>query len=172
MSLEITVKSDLSEWNKLKSRLLNKSDSDSELQIGFFEDDHYGPENNYLPVAAVAAWQDLGAPFEGVKHIPPRPFMRVGLKGLLKEEKYLQKYKTIFTGWLKGNKRIDASYRSIEKDVVPDLKKIIDAWTTPPNAAYTIAQKGRDDPLVDTGKMRDSVKARVSKTIKHQIPLF
>ena len=44
---------------------------------------------------------------------------------------------------------------------VNHMKSVIDEWTTPPNSAATIQRKGKDDPLVDTGKMRDSVEYRI-----------
>lgn len=36
------------------------------------------------------------------------------------------------------------------------LVRTIDDFTDPPNAASTVQKKGRNDPLVDTGDMRDA----------------
>ena len=170
MKTSISVKSDLKDWESLKNKLLVSDDK--ELRIGFFQEDTYGPENNNLPVAAVAAWQDLGAPFNGPQHIPPRPFMRIGLRDILKSKSMTDKYKETFTRALANKGSLKLSYSGIAKTVVPELKKVIDDWTTPPNAPSTIEQKGKNDPLVDTGKMRDSVKAKITTSVKHQRPLF
>jgi hypothetical protein len=165
MITKITVTSKKTDWDKIKSRLL--SGSTNELRVGFFKEDTYGPENNNLPVAAVAAWQDLGAPFMGDKNIPPRPFMRIGLKNILKSGVYTNKYKQAFLKVINGRATIDSQYQSLGGQIVPALKKVIDEWTYPPNQPSTIKQKGnRNDPLIDTGFMRDSVKAKVFKSKK------
>lgn len=162
--LKITITSKTTEWEKIKNRL--QRGMDKELRIGFFSEDTYSEENANLPVAAVAAWQDLGAPFDGPKNIPPRPFMRLGLKEILKTNVYTQRYKEAFLKTILGRGTINSSYNGIAKAVVPDLQKTITDWVYPPNAAFTVQEKGRDDPLVDTGKMRDSVKAKVEKSRK------
>lgn len=156
----ITITSNKSGWVKLKKEL-NVGDL-KELRIGFFKEDNYGIDNGNLPVALVAAWQDKGAPFVGEQHIPARPFMTQGLKSLLKSPIYTNKYKQAYSNILLNNSTFEAEYIKISLAVVPDLQKIIDRWSTPPNAALTVAKKGVNNPLVDTGKMRDSVKAKVS----------
>lgn len=167
MRTTITVTANKTNWEKIKKRL--SQNLDKELRIGFFQEDTYGPENDYLPVAAVAAWQDLGAPFVGPKHIPPRPFMRLGLRDLLKSKPYTQAMKEAFLKTIKGNSTLRLQYVLIGEKVVPDLKRVIDDWVYPPNATFTQQLKGRDDPLVDTGHMRDSVKAKVMKSKKKKV---
>jgi hypothetical protein len=43
------------------------------------------------------------------------------------------------------------------KNIQEELKKTIVGWTSPGNAASTKARKKRDDPLVETRQMRDTV---------------
>lgn len=130
--------------------------------MGFFQEDTYGSDNNNLPVPLVAAWQDLGTPFSGGGHIPPRPFMSVGLRDLLKTRKYKSVYKKAFLDILKGSS-YEKEYAEIGKKVVPDMVNIIDEWSSPPNAPSTIAQKGENNPLIETSKMRDSFKTKVER---------
>lgn len=157
--ITLSFTSDKSNWEKLKVALTEGDKK--ELVIGFFREDRYGPENKNLPVALVAAWQDKGTPFVGPTHIPARPFMSQGLKNLLKSPLYTAKYKKAFMNILDNETSFVDEYKKISIAVVPALKDIIDKWSYPPNAALTIAEKGRNDPLVDTGKMRDSVKAKI-----------
>lgn len=160
--MSISVTSNTTKWRALKAKLLHGLGK--ELQIGFFKEDSYGIENGNLPVALVAAWQDKGAPFVGEKHIPARPFMSVGLKSLLKSPVYTNKYKKAYLNILSTDSTFEKEYHRISLTVVPNLKKIIDKWVDPPNAAATISNKGFNNPLIETGKMRDSVKAKVSNT--------
>ena len=41
--------------------------------------------------------------------------------------------------------------------VVNQIRGTIDRWVTPPNRPYTVKKKGFNDPLVETGHMRDTV---------------
>jgi hypothetical protein len=160
--ISIRLTSNKQKWRGMKTSL--SVGVSKKLQIGFFSEDRYGPENSNFPVALVAAWQDKGAPFVGDKHIPARPFMSVGLKELLKSPLYTSKYKKAYIDILENNSDFERQYKKISIDVVPRLKKIIDRWAIPPNAPATVKEKGFNDPLINTGKMRDSVKAKVSKS--------
>lgn len=160
MSTQITVTSNKKEWEKIRKRFLGQPNK--KLNMGFFAEDTYGSENNNLPVALVAAWQDQGAPFVGAQHIPPRPFMSVGLRDLIRTRPYQSIYKKAFLDILKGGD-YEKQYSLISKRVIPDMVDIIDEWDTPMNADYTIAKKGEDNPLVETGRMRDSFKTKVEK---------
>lgn len=154
-----SITSDKSRWLKMKGALVIANSK--ELQIGFFKEDSYDSNNGNLPVALVAAWQDLGAPFVGEKHIPARPFMSVGLKTLLASPVYTRKYMESYLNILDNNSTAVDEYGRIALTVVPELRDIVDKWSDPPNAPATIKKKGENNPLIDTGKMRDSVKAKV-----------
>ena len=41
-----------------------------------------------------------------------------------------------------------------------DIKEAVVDFSNPPNALMTVRLKGKDDPLVDSGEMRDSIKHR------------
>jgi hypothetical protein len=67
----------LSGGDKLKARLdaiARAVGNGGELQVGFFEDATY--PHGGIPVAAVAAIQEFGAPNAPMGSIPPRPFFR------------------------------------------------------------------------------------------------
>lgn len=160
MSTQLSIKANKSVWESIRKNFANQTEK--ELHMGFFQEDSYGEENNYLPVPLVAAWQDLGRPFSGGGYIPPRPFMTIGLRDLLKTAKYTRAYKKAFRDILNGSS-YEKEYLLIGKKVVPDMVDIIDEWSTPPNATSTINIKGEDNPLVDSGKMRDSFKTKVER---------
>lgn len=160
------TKTNKAKWNRIKRKIL--SASGKVVQVGVFGD-RYGPENNNLPVATVFRTQEYGDPG---KRIPPRPAIREGLvqemrMGLTKDAKMARyllnkslsdslKGKTIAS----GNKSLKEAGSVLEGI----LKRVITDWSRPPNSSYTQRLKGgRNDPLVDTGRMRDSVKYRVRR---------
>lgn len=63
----------------------------------------------------------------------------------------------------KDNKKLVSN---LAEDIVELYKRIIDKWVAPKNSPYTISQKGRDDPLVDKGYMRDNVTFRLKPARK------
>ena len=104
-------------------------------------------------VAMVAAIQEFGAP---ARNIPPRPFFRhmiatksdewgPALGGLLVENNYDAK----------------AALGTLGQGIEAQLVQSINDTNSPPLAPATIARKGSDKPLVDTGLMRNSITSRV-----------
>lgn len=155
MSVKITR--DKSGWDKLKKNLL-KSSQDV-LKLGWFEDARYGPENDNLPVGTVAMWQEEGDPIK----YPPRPFIRVGFLPRLKTSEYVPLFQETISSVLEGKLTLKQSYRRIAPILVAGLKNEIIQWDTPPNSPQTVADKGFNDPLINTGKMLESVDFKVEK---------
>ena len=96
--------------------------------------------------------QEYGDP---AHHIPPRPFMKW----------------TVYKNWRKWGRFVqdklpqlmDAqdTMERLGQIVVQDMKDMITDWSEPPNAPSTIAQKGFNNPLIDSGQMRDTVRMEV-----------
>ena len=95
MSMKLTV--DKKVWNNLK-----KSFAKAEMfedQVGWQADAVYGSDNENLPMAQVAQWQEEGV---ASKNIPPRPFMRVGFKAALSKGANDASFKRIVTSVANG----------------------------------------------------------------------
>ena len=117
------------------------------VRVGFFSTAKY-PDGT--PVAAVAAWNEFGVPD---KNIPERPYMRnaiedaeVVLMPILKE------------GIDPKDMALDARTagrmgEAMKSHIQREITTLID----PPNAPYTVLQKGSSSPLIDSGVMRNSV---------------
>lgn len=133
------------------------------IKIGILsEDGEKGYPEGDLNLAGVAAVNEFGTTRAGAGNnttIPPRPFIRSTM-----EEK-----KQYFS---------DITYQalvrisSVGADPIRELNKIglviaeaikskITAIRTPPNAPSTIKGKGSSKPLIDTGRMRASIRHQV-----------
>lgn len=155
MSVKITK--DKSGWDKLKKNLLKNSQD--VLKIGIFEQAKYGPENDNLQVAQVLQWMEEGDPVL----YPPRPVMRVGFLPRLKTSEYVPLFQETISSVLEGKLTLKQSYRRMAPILVAGLKNEIIQWDTPPNSPQTVADKGFNDPLINTGKMLESVDFKVEK---------
>ena len=113
------------------------------IEVGFFEGEKY-PDGK--SVAEVAAFNEFGG-----GHTPPRPFMRT----LVQNHRKI--WRKILQDELPKEDNAHTALATLAEYMVDDLKDYIKIWTYPPNAPSTIAKKGFNDPLVDTGRMMDSV---------------
>jgi len=145
------------------------------LQVGFFEGDIYeeidrpyyaskgilakrqlNKPRRYgarkaIPVARVAMVQEYG---DGWK-IPPRPFMRNTVGRARRQwRKLVQDRLPVIMNMKKTAEELGIK-------MVEDVRKTILDFTTPPNAPSTVARKGFNKPLIDSGQMLNSVKWRV-----------
>ena len=143
-------------WDSMKKNLL-KGNYKS-LDVGFF-DEYYGPENDNLPVAQVAKWQE-----EGTENIPMRPFMRAGfmIKNVEKEGWITAEVKQMLDAVAMGRMTWNQLYHRLGPVMVKIMQKEIEMWSIPMNAPRTRELKKFNNPLIDTGKMLDSVEYRVA----------
>lgn len=125
-----------------------------QVDIGFFGDlEADYPNGESVP--EVAYKNEFGDP---TKQQPPRPFMRRAIEADGKE-----------WGGVVGQLLVDADYDGKDAldaaghEGVRSIQKSIDTLVDPPLAKYTIEKKGHDKPLIDTGKMRESVNYKVQE---------
>ena len=107
-------------------------------------------------VAEIAAWNEFGTKnADGSQRIPPRPFMRQSV------DKYESQIKAMCGEQLKavseGTATADEAMRAIGALQVGLIQHEIRAGGFTPNADSTIRQKGSSQPLIDEGRMRQSV---------------
>lgn len=135
------------------------------LQVGFFQGQKHNPRKHKTKEGGIKA-QDKPAKTVGMAQlaywleygtndgkIPPRPFFRNTV------EKRSKEWLDFIVKELKDtNLQIKKSINNLGSKIQGNLQKEIVDLQEPPNAPSTIKQKGRSNPLIDTGEMRDSVK--------------
>jgi hypothetical protein len=116
------------------------------LRVGFLENATY-PDGK--PVAMIAMIQEFGAPRAG---IPPRPFFRNMIAA--KQGEWPAAVGDLIVD---NDYDVRAALDQAGFAIAGQLRQSIrDLWE-PPLAASTVARKGFDKPLVDTGHMLNSV---------------
>lgn len=152
-------------WEALKKSLmeLNKS----EMAVGWFPEDVYGPENNNVSKAYIAQINEEGhingsdSLFPGAV-TPPRPFMRVGFKDYMSSPAADKRFTSIIRS-VNNGQSVFKALKIGGDSFAEGLKQVMRDWQTPPNAAITIELKGFNDPLRSTGELIDSANAKVVK---------
>ena len=126
---------------------------DLEVRVGFQRGD--ASEEDGTDMCDVAAYNELGT-----DHIPARPFIRQSVDD--NESKINSFLKEEGKGFTQGKyaEQILKEIGIFQKDLMQDK---ITSGSFEPNAASTIKKKGSSKPLVDTGRMRQSVNYVIQK---------
>lgn len=131
-----------------------------EVEVGFFEEDRYGPENHNLPVATVAAYNEFGT-----VHNPQRPFMSDTFSDGMNQAAMARAMRDVFVGVIKGGTATQRLLNILGR-IAGELMQIsIQQYAAlGGNSSETIKRKGgRDTPLIDTGKMLESVRFHIHR---------
>lgn len=143
------------ETKKLSSiiKRVNAIDN-TEVEVGFW-DDRYGPENDNLPVAQVAAYNNFGTSFN-----PTRPFMDDTFEDMMYQAYMARGVKNVFLSVLINGRSTQRLLRDLGKRIKELMQlTILEYAANGGNSRETIERKnGRDTPLIDTGKMLESVR--------------
>lgn len=147
MAVSVTV--DFSTARQLLEQM--KSAKEKAVYVGFpaeFDEKVEGAENfNLASLAAVLEF--------GNEHIPSRPFLRQTL------EENQEKYTALFIQWFDQGVPITQIYERLAIIAQGDVQLNIVRGNWAANAPSTIKRKKSSKPLIDTGKMRQSVRGIV-----------
>lgn len=154
--LRLTVTKDTKALEMFKRRM--QAQLGNELEVGFFSDARYGPENDNLQVAQVAQWNN-----EGSENNPPRPFFTSSIIAPIERKKYDRMFHASIDRIISGKSSFTQEYAVIGKALQNQIKQAIRNWDSPPNSPRTIAEKGFNNPLQDTDTMLNSVEYKITK---------
>ena len=121
--------------------------AEKEVRVGFQAGK--ATEEDGTDICDIAAWNELGT-----VHIPARPFLRQSVDdNVSKINSFLQsKKKDLMRGV--SAEQVLKEIGIFQKDLIQE--KITEGNFTP-NAESTVKKKGSSKPLIDTGRMRQSV---------------
>lgn len=137
-------------WNNIVKDI--KSLDGKSVSAGILK--NAGKEPNGANLVDVAFWNEYGT-----KKIPSRPFVRLSFEnnkdkwGDLAEEVVADVIDK--RGYTQGLKKLGNEMKNDIKSIFGDTTQLAH------NAPSTIAKKGRDEPLVDKGKLKASVNYRI-----------
>ena len=147
--MAVTVTANFSAAKQLIEQM--KSLKEKAVYVGFpaeFDEKVKGSENfNLVSLAAVLEF--------GNEHIPARPFLRQTL-----EENH-EKYTTLFIQWFDQGVPAEQIYERLAVMAQGDVQMNIVKGEWVANAKSTIKRKKSSKPLIDTSKMRQSVRGIV-----------
>lgn len=108
------------------------------------------PEGSSINLATIAAINEFGT-----KDIPSRPFLRSTVDK--NRDKYADQLATIVRDSVDGKRSIEDGLERLGLTAVADIQRTITTNDFAANAPSTIAAKGSSKPLIDTGRLRQSI---------------
>ena len=121
------------------------------VDVGYFSTAKYP---NGIPVAAVAAWMDMGVPSRG---IPERPFFRNAIDAA-KGELVDVVAESVDPATLRITRKVAGK---VGASMVGFIQKSITTLRSPANKPSTVKRKGSSNPLLDSATMRNSTTWRI-----------
>lgn len=91
--------------------------------------------------------------------IPERAFIRGGFDENI--DRIAKKIKQMLPDVLNADINVDVFLNAIGQDFATHIKKYMNELDSPPNATLTESNKGSSNPLIDTGRLRDSITHKV-----------
>lgn len=135
-----------------KFQKMLKELADLQVRVGFQQGE---ASQDGVDMCDIAAWNELGT-----EHSPSRPFLRKSVdENVDKINGFLQSKKSDLVRG-KSAEQVLKEIGIFQKDLIQE--KITEGSFTP-NAPATIKKKGSDKPLIDTGRMRQSVNYVIKK---------
>lgn len=130
-----------------------KEMAEMEVRVGFQKGK--ATEDNGTDVCDIAAWNELGT-----VNMPSRPFLRKSVdENESKINNFLQSKKKDLVRGVSAEKVLK-EIGIFQKDLIQEK---ITEGDFAPNAESTIKKKGSSKPLIDTGRMRQSVNFVIQK---------
>lgn len=151
----INAKSTLEVKEDLLSEYLSKliQMDGTVVSYGYYSEDTHKPSGQ--PMGTIAYWLE-----EGTKHIPSRPFM---YQSFSEHQMQSRGFKKAVKDYLYNNKGWELSFSAVGKEGKRLVKEIIEQGDFQPNSPVTVAIKGSDSPLIDTGYLKNNAKYKVEK---------
>ena len=141
-------------WNKIMRDLADLDGT--EIVAGILKDS--GNDSRGTPYVDIAIYNEYGT-----KHIPSRPAVRIAADE--NGKKWQDTAKSGICDIIDGKGNKSAVCEKVGEQMKKDIQSIFgDKGKLKPNAPATVKKKkGRDTPLIDTGKLRSKVNWRVEK---------
>ena len=138
---------------KFLEQMRKRVGGDTDILVGVPKDAQPYPEDG-TSVAMVAAAHEFGN-----SQVPERSFLRSTFDE--QQKKYIGMASKLFKKVVDGKMTTLKIANLIGSEAQDDVIDKINSIKTPPNSAATIARKGEDNPLVDTGHLKKSIRYEV-----------
>lgn len=142
----------LEKYNRLKGEALKLSKKYS-VTVGIHAQEG-ATKVNGKTLAQIGAINHFGA-----ENIPARPFLDVALE----DKRVKKRLNRAFRQGFRKDNSVPAGLNALGQIAANEITQYILKLDAPPNAPKTIQRKGKDDPLVDTGRLARSITHKLNK---------
>lgn len=152
ISTSVKAKLDMSRVKMLKT--ISAQLSGLSTEVGFFDGEEHQESHGGATVAGIAVVNHFGSR-DG--HVPARPFMPTDGQG----RKYIVEMREAASMAFNLRTPVRTPLENLGATIAQSIKDTIRDFSSPGNEESTIRGKGKDDPLVDSEIMMNSVAHRI-----------
>lgn len=134
------------------SKELAKVTTDKFVTVGVHQDENARPSDT-MTNATLGAIQHFGN-----ERIPARPWLDLGVASSSQE------IVDTIADAIEDGEPMDVALNRVGLVAVAGVQDYMDELSTPGNAPSTIAKKGADNPLIQTGELKQSVTYKITNT--------
>lgn len=151
-----SVKIEDKRWREVRARISKLAAKQRRVRVGVLGAD--GGWFGDTSLVEVAGYLEYGAPRA---NIPPRPFLRSTLRD--RRDDIMKRTNQLAASVLRGTMSVDRALGLLGQYVTSQVKKTITSGdgVPPPLTAETIQKKGSTRPLVDEGRLLNSINYRI-----------
>ncbi len=153
LTMNVTVKADMRKLSEIRRKLIKAAEQ--AIQVGFFDGVPH-PNAPGRTIAEIAAINEFGLPSQ---NIPERPFMLASIRDTSAPSFIAAGFKKM----INGTGSVASMRSNTAKRMRDEMKITIIEFSEPGNAPFTIAKKGFDNPLTETGTLAQSVKFKIGR---------
>lgn len=108
-------------------------------------------------------FMELGKTSAGVTKIPARPFLDVAISK--NKARYSKIFKNLIPKVIDEKMTAEQMLNSVGEAASSDVQDYLTELRDPPNATSTVSKKGSDNPLIDTGFLKQSIRHEIARDI-------
>ena len=146
-------------WNQMKKNLRKQK---YQINLGWFEGQNYGAENNNLPMAQVAQWVEEGHINGGLfagTITPPRPAIRtMFIPTIAEADEFRGRAIPMINDVAIGKMTWKTLHEKLAPSILHLFKYTLKSYSIIPNKPSTVKMKGFNDPWVETGTLIESAR--------------
>ena len=140
-------------WNQMKKNLRKGK---SQINLGWFEGQNYGPENGNLPMAQVAQWVEEGQAWQNQ---PPRPAIRtMFIPTIAEADEFVKAAIPMIDMVAQGKLTWQNLHEALAPKMLHLFKYTLNSYKLIPNKPATVKMKGFNDPWRDTGTLIENAR--------------
>ncbi len=161
-----TITTETGKYENIREKL--KVFDGLQLDVGYFAGQQGAKTDSNFLLPDIAAVQEFGShPRKKNRRVPKRSFLAHTFDRF--KNRYRRQFRNNAVKTITNDTNPKRALLSVGENYRSDVVNRIVGLRTPKNAPWTIKAKGNDNPLIDSGTMKNNIRIRVVKNLNAKL---